>query len=74
MSSCDVSSEVFDVFDCDDCGPIGSELRTKVHATGLWHRSTHVLVFNKAGELLIQKRSERKGVSTTTFSVAGTCD
>ena len=33
------------------------ELRSIVHAQGLWHRGVHVLLFTEEGYLLIQKRS-----------------
>ena len=39
---------------------IGREPRSVVHARGLRHRAVHVLVFNSAGELFLQKRSMTK--------------
>ena len=39
---------------------IGTELRSVVHEKSLLHRAVHILVFNKAGELLLQKRSAWK--------------
>ena len=37
--------------------------RRDVHATGLWHRAVHVLVFNAIGRVLLQKRSMLKDLS-----------
>ena len=34
--------------------------RGEVHRLGLMHRSVHILVFNSAGEIFVQKRSMRK--------------
>jgi isopentenyldiphosphate isomerase len=34
--------------------------REKIHEQGWWHRGVHVLVFNREGELLLQKRSADK--------------
>lgn len=34
--------------------------RREVHATGLWHRSVHVLVFDAGGRVFLQKRSMQK--------------
>ena len=34
--------------------------RDQVHAEGLWHCSAHVLLFNSADELLLQRRSRDK--------------
>ncbi len=43
---------------------LGRELRSKIHGNpSLIHRVTHVLVFNPAGELLLQKRSMKKDVA-----------
>jgi isopentenyl-diphosphate Delta-isomerase len=53
------SEEYFDVVDPDDA-VVGRATRREVHACGLLHRAVHVLVFNRAGELFLQKRSLRK--------------
>lgn len=37
--------------------------RREVHATGLWHRAVHVLVFDSKGCVLLQKRSMLKDLS-----------
>jgi 16S rRNA (adenine1518-N6/adenine1519-N6)-dimethyltransferase len=51
--------EKFDVVDEND-NVIGTRLRSVVHEKNLLHRAVHILVFNKAGELLMQKRSAWK--------------
>ena len=51
--------ERFDVVDEND-NVTGNELRSVVHDKNLLHRAVHILVFNKAGELLLQKRSAWK--------------
>jgi len=51
--------EKFDVVDEND-NVTGTELRSVVHEKNLLHRAVHILVFNKAGELLLQKRSAWK--------------
>lgn len=53
------SDEYFDVVDRNDA-VIGRATRREVHAQGLRHRAVHVLVFNRAGELFLQKRSRNK--------------
>lgn len=55
-------SEWFDVVNAHD-EVIGREPRAVVHAQGLWHRAVHVLVFNTAGAVFLQKRSLRKDVA-----------
>src|SRR3954454_11229811 len=42
---------------------IGRELRRIVHASGLWHRAVHVLVFDGARRVFLQKRSMLKDLS-----------
>jgi 16S rRNA (adenine1518-N6/adenine1519-N6)-dimethyltransferase len=51
--------EQFDVVDESD-NVIATRPRTEVHAKNLLHRAAHILVFNQAGELLLQKRSAWK--------------
>lgn len=51
--------ERFTVVDAHD-RPIGEERRSIVHANNLRHRAVHLLVFNRAGELFLQKRSRHK--------------
>ncbi len=51
--------EIFDVVNARD-EVIGRRPRSEVHALGLMHRAVHVLVFNRAGEVFLQKRSMSK--------------
>lgn len=37
--------------------------RREVHATGLWHRAVHVMVFDAGGQVFLQKRSLLKDLS-----------
>jgi isopentenyl-diphosphate delta-isomerase type 1 len=51
--------EWFDVVDEQDC-VVGAAPRREVHARGLLHRAVHLLVFDSAGRVLLQKRSATK--------------
>jgi 16S rRNA (adenine1518-N6/adenine1519-N6)-dimethyltransferase len=51
--------EVFPVVDPDD-NVISAATRAEVHGNNLRHRAVHILIFNPAGELFLQKRSEWK--------------
>jgi isopentenyl-diphosphate delta-isomerase type 1 len=53
------ADEIFDVVNERD-EVIGQNTRREVHARGLKHRAVHVLVFNRRGELFLQKRSMKK--------------
>jgi 16S rRNA (adenine1518-N6/adenine1519-N6)-dimethyltransferase len=50
------ADEIFDVVDAND-DVIGTATRQEVHVQQLVHRAVHVFVFNKRGDLLLQKRS-----------------
>ncbi len=50
---------MLDVVDVDD-RVIGVATRGDIHARGLMHRAVHVLVFNREGSVLLQKRSIQK--------------
>jgi len=51
--------EIFDVVDDMD-RVIGRAARAEVHARQLRHRAVHILLFNRRGELFVQKRSATK--------------
>ena len=51
--------EIFDVVDERD-EVTGQSTRGEVHRLGLRHRAVHVLVFNRRGEVFLQKRSLKK--------------
>ena len=54
-----VSRELLDVVDEDDrC--LAVKTRGEIHARGLMHRAVHILVFNRRGEVFLQKRSMSK--------------
>ena len=53
------ASECFPVVD-EHNRKIGKATRSEVHANNLRHRAVHILVFNAAGEVLLQKRSASK--------------
>lgn len=53
------TDEWFDVVNERD-EVIDRRTRREVHATGLWHRAVHVLVFDAAGRVFLQKRSMLK--------------
>jgi len=51
--------EMFDVVNERD-EVIGRERRSEVHRLGLRHRAVHVLVFNRRGQVFLQRRSQWK--------------
>ncbi|MEP5351964.1 MAG: 16S rRNA (adenine(1518)-N(6)/adenine(1519)-N(6))-dimethyltransferase RsmA [Luteolibacter sp.] len=67
--------ELFDVVDENDV-PTGTATRREVHEKGLIHRAIHVFVFNKKGDLYLQKRSVLKDMNPGVWdsSVSGHLD
>ena len=57
-----MSEEIFDIVDVDD-QVIGRTTRSEVHARGLRHRAAHVLVYDRAGRLYLQRRAFSKECS-----------
>ncbi len=53
------TDEIFDIVNARD-EVVGQAPRREVHARGLWHRAVHVLDFNAAGKVFLQKRSMLK--------------
>jgi len=53
--------EIFDVVDAAN-RVTGQATRAEVHGRGLLHRAVHVLVFNRKGEVFLQRRSRFKDV------------
>lgn len=56
------ADEWFDVVNERD-EVVRRETRRVVHATGLWHRAVHVMVFDAAGRVFLQRRSMLKDLS-----------
>ena len=54
-----MTEEIFDVVNERD-EVVGQQSRVEVHRLGLMHRAVHVLVFNAAGQIFLQKRSMKK--------------
>jgi 16S rRNA (adenine1518-N6/adenine1519-N6)-dimethyltransferase len=61
MLAQDVLGEMFDVVDDRD-QVLRQASRHEVHKNGWKHRAVHIFVFNRAGELFLQKRSRWKDV------------
>jgi len=68
-------SEIFDIVNDND-EIVGLASRNEVHRLGLKHRSVHLLIFNKQGSVLLQKRSMEKDTFPGTWdsSVSGHVD
>lgn len=64
-----MADEIFDVVDEND-RVIARAPRREVHARGLLHRAVHVLVYDRDGRVLLQKRSASKDRFPNTWSAS----
>ena len=70
-----MAEEIFDVVNERD-EVVGQLSRREVHRQGLMHRAVHILMFNSAGKVFLQKRSMKKDNFPGTWdsSAAGHVD
>ena len=68
-----MSEEYFDILDENGNKTGKVEPRSKAHRDGDWHRSVHIWVLNKDGDIILQRRSPNKENSPNmiTISCAG---
>ncbi len=57
MNSTD--DELLEIVDAED-NVLGIATRREIHNSGFMHRAVHIFVFNSAGEIYVQKRSDSK--------------
>jgi len=57
-----MAEEFFDIVNERD-EPVGRASRREAHACGLRHRAVHILIWNAAGQVFLQKRSRMKDVA-----------
>lgn len=71
----DSEGERFDIVNESD-EVVGNRSRRETHAEGLRHRAVHIFIFNKMGEIFLQRRSRWKDVAPLTWdsSAAGHVD
>ena len=60
-----MSEEYVDLFDSDDRPLSRSVPKRQAHQQGLWHRSAHVWIYDRTGNILMQKRAQTKDTFPT---------
>ena len=57
-----INEEYFDVL--NECGEFTNKIvtREECHKKGLWHRAVYGFIFNKKGDVLLQKRAKTKKI------------
>lgn len=55
-----MADELIDVYD-ENNHPLGiKKMKSEAHKDGLWHRASHIWVYNFRGEILLQLRAKEK--------------
>jgi len=55
-----MSKEYFDILDENGNKTGKTKLRSEVHKDGDWHKAVHIWIFNREGDILLQRRSPDK--------------
>lgn len=51
--------------------PLGIEkMKSEAHRNGLWHRASHIWIYNSAGEILLQLRAENKELYPNMWDIS----
>ncbi|MBL7206367.1 MAG: NUDIX domain-containing protein [Candidatus Aenigmarchaeota archaeon] len=62
--------ELLDVFD-ENNKPINvQKMISEIHRDGLWHRASHIWIYNSKGEILLQLRAEDKFVYPNMWDIS----
>jgi isopentenyl-diphosphate delta-isomerase type 1 len=62
-----------DIIDiCDEQNKITGKRTTTIHAhdTGLWHRASHIWIYNAKGEILLQLRAKDKRMYPSVWDIS----
>ena len=55
-----MADELIDIYD-ENNKPLGiQKMKSEAHRDGLWHRASHVWIYNSKGEILLQLRAKNK--------------
>ena len=65
-----MAKEYFDILDENGNKTGKTKLRSEVHRDGDWHKAVHIWIFNKQGEVLLQRRSPDKDSDPNMLDMA----
>src|SRR3989344_5119599 len=55
-----MADEIIDICDEDNNLLNIQKMKSEAHKTGLWHRASHIWIYNSNGEILLQLRAKEK--------------
>ncbi len=65
-----MADELIDIYDKDNKPLAVTKLKSEAHRTGLWHRASHVWIYNDKGEILMQKRAKTKDLFPNRYDIS----
>ena len=65
-----MADELVDIYD-ENNKPMGAtKMKSEAHKNGLWHRASHVWIYNSRGEMLLQLRAKDKDTYPGKWDIA----
>ncbi|MFH0740167.1 MAG: NUDIX domain-containing protein [bacterium] len=65
-----MAEELIDIYNQDNELVGLLELKSKAHEKGLWHRASHIWIYNSKGEILLQLRAKTKKLFPNKWDVS----
>ena len=65
-----MADELIDIYDEND-KPLGiRKMKSEAHRKGLWHRASHIWIYNSGGQMLLQLRAKDKEMDFNKWDIA----
>ncbi len=65
-----MDDEIIDIVDKNN-NPLGiQKTKNEVHRDGLWHRASHIWIYNSKGEILLQLRAKEKSLYPNKWDIS----
>ena len=62
--------ELIDIFDENNNALNVQKMKSEAHKLGLWHRASHIWIYNSSGEILLQLRAKKKSLYPNMWDVS----
>lgn len=65
-----MADELIDIYD-ENNNPLGiRKMKSEAHRKGLWHRASHVWIYNSKGQMMLQLRAKEKETDANKWDIA----
>lgn len=65
-----MADELIDIYD-ENNNPLGvRKMKSEAHRDGLWHRASHIWIYNSKGEMLLQLRAKDKDMDPDKWDIS----